>query len=272
MDKLIDGYVDQLTTYVDLLGFTAASSRMDLEQNLRILKLLGEISELESNFEGNLVESNGGFSYNPSPSVTAFSDNIVISYKLNQPDLSLPPVQRALKSFLIYRASAIVSQVAYKAILRGFLIRGGMSIGKLYHNDGIVFGNAMVEAYMIESTLSNYPRIVVSKDVVSLAAKSNDIRMAVMQDKDGLFHLDYFIEMILPNANLKKLDPAPVRDRLREILDAVADGINKCKKSGNQKHLSKWIWFAKSFRQSLESRPDIMKGAEINLASFLWPE
>src|SRR5690606_5895550 len=43
------------------------------------------------------------------------------------------------------------------------LIRGGITIGKLIHEDnGPIFGSAMNEAYYLESKLAIYPRIIVS--------------------------------------------------------------------------------------------------------------
>jgi len=48
----------------------------------------------------------------------------------------------------------------------GFIIRGAITIGDLYHDERIVFGPALNQAYEIESTIANYPRVIVDKRIV----------------------------------------------------------------------------------------------------------
>lgn len=40
------------------------------------------------------------------------------------------------------------------------LLRGGITIGDLYHDGSIVYGSAMNEAYLLESKKAKYPRII----------------------------------------------------------------------------------------------------------------
>ena len=56
----------------------------------------------------------------------------------------------------------LVQDIARWSLLSGFLIRGGITIGKLYHNatQGVVFGEALVEAYNLESKDAIYPRVI----------------------------------------------------------------------------------------------------------------
>ena len=45
----------------------------------------------------------------------------------------------------------------------GFLTRGAIVVGDLYHRDNIIFGPALVEAHTIESREAFYPRVIVSR-------------------------------------------------------------------------------------------------------------
>ena len=49
---------------------------------------------------------------------------------------------------------------------KGYLIRGAVVKGHLYHDNLSVFGDALVRAYVMESTVARFPRIVLSRDVV----------------------------------------------------------------------------------------------------------
>ena len=48
-----------------------------------------------------------------------------------------------------------------------FLLRGGVTIGDLFHQQGIIFGPALVEAVKIEETDAMYPRFICSDKLVA---------------------------------------------------------------------------------------------------------
>src|ERR1700733_13004521 len=49
---------------------------------------------------------------------------------------------------------------------QGYFVRGAICRGKLYHDERMVFGEALVKAYTLESEIARYPRVMVTKDVV----------------------------------------------------------------------------------------------------------
>ncbi|MGH9764120.1 MAG: hypothetical protein ACREAC_25070, partial [Blastocatellia bacterium] len=53
-------------------------------------------------------------------------------------------------------------------VRRGFFVRGGIAVGELYMDEDIVFGDALLEAYKIESKIARDPRIVLSPKVEPL--------------------------------------------------------------------------------------------------------
>ena len=87
------------------------------------------------------------------PVVTMFSDSIVISQTIDD-------------FFDISEFVEFTSKMQYHLLIEGILIRGGISIGNLYHSDRYIFGNGMISAYKIESEKAVYPRIVIDKNVM----------------------------------------------------------------------------------------------------------
>jgi hypothetical protein len=67
-------------------------------------------------------------------------------------------------------AIRILSGVAEMALRIGALIRGGYSYGRLYHENNVVFGEAMVDAYRPERDVAVYPRAVVSDRILQWRA------------------------------------------------------------------------------------------------------
>jgi len=84
----------------------------------------------------------------------AFSDNLVRS----------SPADWAGMVSVAY--SVII--LAIRLLARGVFIRGGITIGNLCHEESLVFGPALMEAYRMEQELANYPRVVLSPPALAL--------------------------------------------------------------------------------------------------------
>lgn len=46
------------------------------------------------------------------------------------------------------------------------MLRGGIDIGLVYHDDSFIFGSGMISAYLLESEVSKYPRITISQNAI----------------------------------------------------------------------------------------------------------
>ena len=68
-------------------------------------------------------------------------------------------------------ASTLIVNLAYiGAILleQGILIRGAITFGDIIHEDnGTVFGQGLIDSYLLESNYSKYPRIILSDKLIS---------------------------------------------------------------------------------------------------------
>jgi hypothetical protein len=67
-------------------------------------------------------------------------------------------------------AIRILSGVAEMGLRIGVLIRIGYSLGQLYHANGVVFGEAMVDAHRLENEHACYPRVLVSDRIIERLA------------------------------------------------------------------------------------------------------
>lgn len=71
-------------------------------------------------------------------------------------------------------------------------IRGGITIGDLYCGQGEVFGPALVEAYLIESKVAKYPRIIMTEQTYKQGIANLDSEM----DIDFVFKTDNELRMV----------------------------------------------------------------------------
>jgi hypothetical protein len=90
--------------------------------------------------------------------IKTFSDNICISIPFfdNQNDFEVN-----LRLMLIY-----VSGLQYQFMTKGFYLRGGLTVGGYYSDNNIIFSNALVEAYKLESKYAIYPRVILSEAIL----------------------------------------------------------------------------------------------------------
>lgn len=63
---------------------------------------------------------------------------------------------------------ALLSQISTELLREGILVRGAISYGNLYINkvSDIYFGTVLNKAYTLENTISKYPRILLSKELI----------------------------------------------------------------------------------------------------------
>lgn len=87
--------------------------------------------------------------------VSTFSDNIVISTPVDPQNIS---------HFL--RAMAVMQLLT---AAHDFLLRGGVTIGDIYHDEEVVFGPGLNRAYELESEVADVPRIVLDSEVMKIA-------------------------------------------------------------------------------------------------------
>lgn len=77
------------------------------------------------------------------------------------------------------------------------LSRGGIAVGELYHQNGIIYGPALLTAYQLESQAATYPRIVLEKDALTKSLQiggnpqgcEESIRAQLRMDFDGWEHI-----------------------------------------------------------------------------------
>jgi hypothetical protein len=173
-------YETRVVAFLDILGFS------ELVQTGRQHDILDVMNDIETRFD--TLER----MKNP-VDLTAFSDSIF---------LSAAPLD---DDFGIVRLVQYVLHMVSGYFWRGILVRGGITIGDVYHKHPVVFGPALIAAYEIESQQAVYPRIVVEEEVMHRFVTSNHMQTqkvsnpqsAFRKDGDGLIHLEVFGPMCM---------------------------------------------------------------------------
>lgn len=150
-------YQEHIICFVDLLGFSEASYDNETTKH-QILNLLTSLASFRGDFGINTSPEEHGHSTTIRPAISTFSDHIIMSYPTK--NLKEHHIDNMMTMSFLQKRIGII---ANKAIPEGFLLRGGITIGNLYHNQGVVFGEGLIDAYNLESKIAFYPRIIIAE-------------------------------------------------------------------------------------------------------------
>ena len=211
-EKKFDNYI---IAYIDFLGIKEKMNNDSSFESLQILKFLLSGTQRTANYISDINSINEF-------DIKIFSDNVVLAQKVNEEKLSTQ----------IISIINLVSSIQFCALLQfDFWLRGGITIGELYIDNSVVWGTGLVDAYNIENSLANYPRVILSNKVVKKyeECKRKELNLYVMikKDFDGL----WFVDFIIAAPNLK-LIPA-IFDILSENVVLYANASDRVKQKIN---------------------------------------
>ncbi len=171
--------VNSIVCAIDILGFSQMI--VDSCNNEYGNQLLREINYLINKNKQCIIPNK--YSYGK---IKIYTDNMVVSYPIKGDG------EKELDEILDN-----VSEYQFNLALEGLFVRGGISVGKFYISEDIVFGPALLDAHNTESKLAIYPRIILDdKTVKSVKEYINYYDVAPQSNKiligsDGLWFLNY---------------------------------------------------------------------------------
>ncbi|MDD4169268.1 MAG: hypothetical protein PHD36_03250 [Desulfotomaculaceae bacterium] len=191
-------YHDRVIAYLDILGFRQKvnESSNSTEEMSRICSALKFLTYDYNKLYNSFYSSNDEF-VKSGRRVTAFSDSIIISYPKNEETMI----------FLLVDVMLLQAHLAFL----GFMLRGGIAFGKVFHSGNIAFGPALVRAYELESKTAIYPRVILEKNYFkeydydlqylnpkllkihpNLTDKNHLVHLA-QKDNDGLYYVNFLL-------------------------------------------------------------------------------
>jgi hypothetical protein len=192
-------YEPSVVAFIDILGFKNA-----LKDSSKASEILDALSHVniwinEKYSDSARDQFQGVFDIE----LTAFSDSVVISGGESQ-------------AVIVVLAALELSQLL---IEKGFLCRGAIVCGELYHKEGIVFGNGLVDAFKTETSQAIYPRILLDQRTAELLNESkndpNEFEGLIVSDKDSSVFLNLLYEGVSTTRNIKSALCSLVKDELK---------------------------------------------------------
>ena len=226
-------YEERILAFIDILGFKSmiAESEKNVNRIKKIHRALEFLKNQEKNEEWSteLVEIEESAQYkgvenfiiSDKISCMCFSDSIIVSVlakdKINE-----------YVSTLITR----ISLIGAKLMTEGILLRGVITIGKLLHSDGIIMGQALIDAYELEKNIAGDARIIISQKL--LGKMNYPIREKrycypyneyLTRFDDGCvgFHQMIYYQVL---QSWENMDKDKMRDELEKIRQVIIQGLD----------------------------------------------
>ncbi len=73
----------------------------------------------------------------------------------------------------------------------GWMLCGGITIGQLFIDEVMVWGQALVKAYFLEDKVAVYPRVIIDSNVISELKDDSALSEYTRKDFDDLIFLNY---------------------------------------------------------------------------------
>lgn len=258
-------YEDRLIVFMDLLGFSNAVKQSE-NQNVeelteRIYSIIDFFSVQESvNAINNRIKDGLDKQFevyfkmkgtpeavydNPlsaAKEITFFSDCLVISCKKEKKNNGYLKFLMGLNNML------------FNVISKGFLLRGGMTYGKLFHKNNQCFGPAMLKAYYLENNVANYPRIIVDKAAVA-ELNNYGLNNYLIKDKmDGIDLFDYLSQKAYFEENDNYHDIEGNRldynQFLKNLKILITDNLEQY--NDNERVLIKYQWYKEYYNDTVK--------------------
>jgi hypothetical protein len=147
-----NAYENRIILFLDFLGFKEIVERTEADRQylhnlLDAIDLLHQVARDDAELS-------------KSQRITTFSDSVVLSYAVDE------------ESAVFYLLTDVTFAIIDLAI-KGFIVRGAITLGKLIHTNKYLVGPAMIHAYELESKVAKYPRVLVDAKLISVARKAH---------------------------------------------------------------------------------------------------
>ena len=234
---MITSFERRAVAFLDILGFKELIARAESEPS-EFAKLSDLRNIVDSHVQFDNAKLAAAIPASIRPRYLFVSDSIIISSKLTEDTYD---------GLLAVAIKAI--QIAHKMLEAGYLLRGGISVGSVWHDDRNIFGTGYIDAYRAEQR-AMHPRVILT-DVALDHSRTATIGGDPMSNW-GLFgnHEGAVV--------LEALHPAYVSDlqRSNRIENVFSQYRNHILKSLSAMPLgsperSKWEWMAGFFNRAI---------------------
>ncbi|MCE9539995.1 MAG: hypothetical protein K8R85_12370 [Bacteroidetes bacterium] len=251
----------KIVLFVDLLGFKnlVIKNENEKKKSKKIKTILNIFSEvfLKKMPSDHILGDIGEIK----KSISVFSDSVLITIEDKSKE------QKYLCGIIVEIASQI-SECQRKLFKHEILLRGGLTLGTMYHEKDMCFGSALIRAYELESKYAIYPRTLIDNEIIELLKKERGENFSQLEksflskDDTDFYFIDYAKQIkfyqVSENAvaGFSKLNQ--VKPKTKFSTSKIMNILNEKVKNEKKEDVKmKYIWLRNQFDYSNEQHKTI---------------
>jgi len=248
---------EHLCVFLDILGFSSLVEQIETTGSDR------EFIRLHEAYRTGIKLLKESREYRATPEfqweIRAFTDNIFLAFPISSHDAEVE------LGFLVEDISRFQLHLA----VRGYVTRGGMALGRLFVDDAMIFGPALLEALRLEKMVARDPRIVLGAGISELVQQHVGYyhpphtalqNCNFLRDVDGRLFVNYLESAIHETAAGLQLDLNSIEAHRETIENGLREHV------GRPQVWSKFRWLSAYHNWFLESA---MEHGYTNEANFV---
>ena len=232
-------YETRLVAFLDILGWESATKKsLDDPELVRVMGLALDVPKAQAESVAWMQAHVGEGSWPGDPQMTHFSDSIVLSTNVDSTG------QHQLVSTLSFLTTGL--------FWRGFLLRGGIACGPMYHKTATAYGPALISAYELQN-IASYPRVILQAELAAAWGRGVSFTKpdgsllghfkTWRRDADGFCFHDYLQPFAA--TTWQAVSAATVQRTLERARKFIEEGLSKYR-SQPRVHM-KYGWLASYF-------------------------
>ena len=237
-------YKKSIVAFLDILGFKRIIGQSDFENVFQIFQsiITGDKANLALYRAVPLYENESEippdeailYRYNDAleaAQIDIMSDSIVVS---------TPAINPEALAVVIDICSVI--QEMLLELENPILLRGAISVADFYSDGRLIFGKALVDAYLAQEQYAVYPRIIISNEVTIGRRVSIDTNADLPKDSDRYYRVDCLERFLCINQakNWDEIEESEQYQKIKDLIDINLNGYS-------DDHIrQKYLWLEKT--------------------------
>ncbi len=230
-------YETRIVAFLDILGWRAGISRGGSAVVKALGKTLAQLGWVANHFNSLSGLLPHSMRWPGNPVMTQFSDSLVISVEDSSQGKDI--LQNALQ---ILTSNLITS---------GYLLRGGVSRGEIFHDGNLVFGPGLIQAYDLESKFASTPRVILSRELcLEWEGKDSNGALPWAPSPDGYLFFNFLPPFM---GDPFFTDPQLWKSCLNPVRDLI---LSKAREADCPEDVfAKYVWLAGYFDRVCDEQP-----------------
>ncbi|MCZ8293272.1 MAG: hypothetical protein O9312_07130 [Hylemonella sp.] len=230
-------YETRIVAFLDILGWKSAIGHGGSDLVKALGKTLAQLQWVANHFNSLSGLLPKDMRWPGNPVMTQFSDSLVISVEDSNQG------KEVLQTALLVLTSNLIDP--------GYLLRGGVTRGEIFHDGNLVFGPGLIQAYDLESKFASTPRVILSRELsVEWEGRDTSGALPWAPSPDGYLFFNFLPPYM---GNPFFTDPQLWQKRLSPVRDLI---LKKARETGCPEDVfAKYVWLAGYFDRVCDEQP-----------------